>query len=63
VDVLLQPASRVAANNVPNDASFQGMKPPFFQKLSRDRATAILVFGFKAGAITLPSIWTSGEFA
>jgi len=39
------------------------MTPPFFQKLSRDRATAILVFGFKEGAITLPSIWTSGEFA
>jgi len=31
VEVVLQPASMATANKVPNDASFQGMKPPFFQ--------------------------------
>jgi len=27
--VLLQPANMTAASTVPNDASFQGMKPPY----------------------------------
>jgi len=27
---VLQPAKVATANKVPNDASFQGMKPPFF---------------------------------
>ncbi|CAI8708584.1 hypothetical protein EMIT0P291_110020 [Pseudomonas sp. IT-P291] len=29
VEVVLQPASVATANKVPNDASFQGMKPPY----------------------------------
>ncbi|MNG40848.1 hypothetical protein D3C84_1296540 [compost metagenome] len=31
VEVVLQPANMAAASKVPNDASFQGMKPPFFK--------------------------------
>jgi hypothetical protein len=32
VEVVLQPVSMATANKEPNDASFQGMTPPFFDK-------------------------------